>query len=113
MVEAQPQTQSKLKDAQGHYFDAEAYATKIKEQRKISEQQRTEAALSKLDFLESLHQEALVEDENDVVVGVVSDEEVEVANVSKPKRSKKKSEEEEEPKYAHSLEDLMVIEEDE
>ena len=113
MVEVQPQTQSKLNDAQGNYFDAEAYATKIKEQRKISEQQRTEAALSKLDFLESLHQEALVEDENDVVVGVVSDEEVEVVNVSKPKRSKKKSEEEEEPKYAHSLEDLMVIEEDE
>lgn len=114
----------KLKDTEGNFLDADEYAAKMQEERMLSEQKRTEAALSKLDFLESFYQDDSKEPVDDAVIGVVSDDldaKSQEGNSSpnqsptskdSTKRSKK-HEEEEEPKYSHSLDELLVLEDEE
>lgn len=126
-----------LKDEDGQYLSAEAFIKKQQEERRQLQQQRTDEALSKLDFLGSLFgtkepqdqvvlaQEAEpVSQEHGAAVaaGNFTGLEPEIAAVlsgnqaephaAKRKRKKSRSQEEEEPKYQHSLEDMLIIDDD-
>lgn len=102
-----------LKDSNGNYIDAKIYAARLKEERRKMEQMRTEEALANLDFLDEFYKDRLQEE-----VHVLPDEEVEPiskqdeSSSSEVKQPKSHKAEEQEPHYAHSLEDLLIIEED-
>lgn len=128
-----------LKDEFGNYFSPEEYAKKRDEERKQYQQQRTDEALSKLDFLDSLFNGT--DEAEDQVVPVVDVEEtkpqapsladeIELGEVlasaqgaeatesapapkAKSKSKAKKKAEEEEPKYTSSLEDLLLDDDEE
>lgn len=91
-----------LKDSQGNYIDAKVYAAKLKEERRHQEQMRTEEALAKLDFLGEMYKDQLQEDE----VKIAPDE---ILSSQKPKTA---SAQESDIQYSHSLEDLLIIEEE-
>lgn len=128
-----------LKDENGNYIDAKTYTSKLQEERKKQEEQRTQEALSKLDFLEDFfasaedEAEAQTEDsidyaqgddgsimaeESDLMTALKESSDVDESPFnlepqSAPKsKSKKKSQEDEEPQYSHSLDDLLVMEDD-
>ena len=116
-----------IKDESGNYYSAEEFIKKQQEERRQLQQQRTDEALSKLDFLGSLFSG----EPQDQVVAVSQDHgastdfvglEPEVAAalkgttpksepVKKSKKARPKAQEE--PHYAHSLEDMLIIEDDE
>ena len=116
-----------IKDESGNYYSAEEFIKKQQEERRQLQQQRTDEALSKLDFLGSLFSG----EPQDQVVAVSQDHgastdfaglEPEVAAAlkgtapkSEPvKKSKKaRTKAQDEPHYAHSLEDMLIIEDDE
>lgn len=118
--------EKQLKDENGAYFSVEEFSRKVQEEHQRHTQQRTEEALSKLDFLMSdivSSDEDTVTEADDQSSADGADESSESDNEfiltpqteTKPKgRGKKKDEDEdEEPQYEVSLEDLLVVDEDE
>ena len=116
-----------LKDEDGSYFSIEEYTRKVQEEHQKQKQQRTEEALSKLDFLMSSFPADSEESSSEADADVPSEETQEslddgqeefilnsdLGSNTKSKSRSKKQEEEEEPQYEISLEDLLVIEDEE
>lgn len=116
-----------LKDEDGSYFSIEEYTRKVQEEHQKQKQQRTEEALSKLDFLMSSFPADSEENSSEADANVPSEEtqdslddgqeefilNSDLGSNTKPKSRSKKQEEEEEPQYEISLEDLLVIEDEE
>ena len=116
-----------LKDEDGSYFSIEEYTRKVQEEHQKQKQQRTEEALSKLDFLMSSFPADSEENSSEADANVPSEETQEslddgqeefilnsdLGSNTKSKSRSKKQEEEEEPQYEISLEDLLVIEDEE
>ena len=117
-----------IKDESGNYYSAEEFIKKQQEERRQLQQQRTDEALSKLDFLGSLFSG----EPQDQVVAVSQDHgastdfaglEPEVAAALKgtaqlksepvKKAKKARTKVQDEPHYEHSLEDMLIIEDDE
>ena len=114
-----------IKDEAGNYFSAEDFIKKQQEERRQLQQQRTDEALSKLDFLGSLFsepQDQVVTAQSDttsqdhgaaVAMGELEPEIAAALQGEEPRAKKKpRNKAEAEPHYEHSLEDLLIIEDD-
>ena len=123
-----------LKGDDGKYLDPEVYASRLKEERKLNEARRTDEALSRLDFLDSLYStpgdvDSVVDisiddsrgydaakgtsEDGDQVFMYDLEPEFNEERASAKKGKKKAKEEEEEPHYEHSLDELVIEDDDE
>ncbi len=116
-----------LKDESGNYYSAEDYIKKQQEERRALQQQRTDEALSKLDFLGEFFGGGEPQDQvitapeqagadqshgASVALTEVAPEIEAALRAEQAEVKPKKKAKEPEPHYQHSLEDLLIIDED-